>query len=326
MYRAVKITRGGNGWGGPLIVKADDKKNKILSVTGGGIHPVAAKLAEMTGCTAVGSFKGGAPDDEVLVAVVDCGGTARCGVYPKKHIMTVNLMPVGKSGPLANFIVEDIYVSDVTENSFSYADESEAASAAPAAPQSESSRANEPKSKDQAKQEIAAMREQKEPGIITKIGIGVGKVVNKCFAAGRESIDMVIRNVLPFMAFTATILGIIQVSGLGNIIANTIAPLCAHCRSFPPFSTMARLLHRLSELCSARRLAWAAFHRSMHFLHCLRLTHNAARISYLLACPLGSPNRKPLNWASRLSFIPVLSPALWQSLLPLHSARACIHR
>lgn len=227
MYRAVKITRGGNGWGGPLIVKADDKKNKILSVTGGGIHPVAAKLAEMTGCTAVDSFKGGAPDDEVLVAVVDCGGTARCGVYPKKHIITVNLMPVGKSGPLANFIVEDIYVSDVTENSFSYADESDAASQAPAASQSEPSRTDEPKSKDQAKKEIAAMREQKEPGIITKIGIGVGKVVNKCFAAGRESIDMVIRNVLPFMAFTATILGIIQVSGLGNVIANTIAPLCA---------------------------------------------------------------------------------------------------
>jgi len=227
MYRAVKITRGGNGWGGPLIVKADDKKNKILSVTGGGIHPVAAKLAEMTGCTAVDSFKGGAPDDEVLVAVVDCGGTARCGVYPKKHIMTVNLMAVGKSGPLANFIVEDIYVSDVTESSFSYADESEAASAASAAPQAEPSRADAPKSKDQAKQEIAAMREQKEPGIITKIGIGVGKIVNKCFAAGRESIDMVIRNVLPFMAFTATILGIIQVSGLGNVIANTIAPLCA---------------------------------------------------------------------------------------------------
>ena len=101
MYKAVKITRGSGGWGGPLVVKADSKRNKILSVTGGGIHPVAAKLAEMTGGVAVDGFKGGAPDEEILVAVVDCGGTARCGVYPKKKIFTVNLMPVGKAGPLA---------------------------------------------------------------------------------------------------------------------------------------------------------------------------------------------------------------------------------
>lgn len=225
MYKAVKITRGSSGWGGPLVVQADAKRNKILSVTGGGIHPVAAKLAEMTGGVAVDGFKGGAPDDEILIAVVDCGGTARCGVYPKKKIFTVNLMPVGKSGPLAQFITEDIYVSDVKEENISFADASETVSSAPAAaaPAADSA----PKTKDQAKAEIAAMREQKEPGIITKIGIGVGKVVGKFFQAGRESIDMVIRNILPFMAFTATILGIISASGLGDVIANTIAPLCS---------------------------------------------------------------------------------------------------
>lgn len=226
MYKAVRITRGPSGWGGPLVIKADDKKNKILSVTGGGIHPMAQKIAEMTGCTAVDSFAGGAPDEEVLLAVVDCGGTARCGVYPKKGIYTVNLMPVGQSGPLAKFIKEDIYVSDVKEVNLSYADDADVApaqSAAPAAPDV----SNGPKTKEQAKAEIAAMNAGKNSNIITRIGIGVGQVVSKFFAAGRETIDMVIRNILPFMAFTATILGIITATGLGDIIAKVIAPVCS---------------------------------------------------------------------------------------------------
>lgn len=225
--RAVTIKHGSGGWGGPITAVPTETRNKILSVTGaGGIHPLAAKLAEMTGGVAVDGFKGGAPDEEILIAVVDCGGTARCGVYPKKHILTVNLMPVGKAGPLAQFITEELYVSDVKETDIRFADEADlAAKAAPGA--SPAPDPGAPKTKDQAKKEIAEMRQQKEPGIVTKIGIGVGKVVGKLFQAGRDSIDMVIRNILPFMAFTSMLLGIISASGLGNVIANTISPLCA---------------------------------------------------------------------------------------------------
>lgn len=224
--RAVTIRHGSGGWGGPITAVPTEKRNKILSVTGGGIHPIAAKLAEMTGGVAVDGFKGGAPDDEILIAVVDCGGTARCGVYPKKKILTVNLMPVGKAGPLAQFITEDLYVSAVKEGDIRFADEAEAAAAGTAA-ESGAVPSGAPKTKAQAKAEVAAMRQVKEPGVITKIGIGVGQVVGKLFQAGRESVDMVLRNILPFMAFTSMLLGIISASGLGNVIANTISPLAS---------------------------------------------------------------------------------------------------
>lgn len=223
MYRKVKITKGSSGWGGPLVLEPNETCNKILCVTGGGIHPIAAKIAEMTGAEIVDGFKTTVPDEQVLVAVVDCGGTARCGVYPKKRIHTVNIVPVGAVGPLAQFITEDIYVSDVKEDNIVFTDEEVHTEKEP----EEKRKPGAPKTKAQARKELEEANQGKKPGIITRIGIGVGQVVNKFFAAGRESIEMVIKNVLPFMAFTSTILGIIQVSGLGNVIANTISPLCS---------------------------------------------------------------------------------------------------
>ena len=221
-YKNIKITKGSAGFGGPLIIEPNEIRNKVLCVTGQQISPVAEKIAEMTGCELVDGFKTTVPDEEVAVAVVNCGGTARCGVYPKKRIKTVNVEPVGAVGPLAMYITEDIYVSDVKESNLAYTVEISTVPEKKAEPET----SNAPKTKEQAKAEIAASQEANQPGIITRIGIGVGHVVNKFFAAGRDSIDMIIRNVLPFMAFTSTLLGIISASGLGNIIANTIAPLC----------------------------------------------------------------------------------------------------
>lgn len=220
MSKSVKVVAGNGGWGGPLIITADEKKHLVLSVTSGGIHEVAKKLAEMLGCEVVDAWKGNYPDEEVAAAVVDCGGTARCGVYPKKGIMTLNLNAVGKAGPLAQFITEDIYVSAVSVNELSYADGSEAA----AASATQEKTMQNAKTKEQARAELAEANDGKKPNIIASIGIGVGKVVNKFFDAGRQTIDAVIRNILPFMAFTATIIGIISVSGLGDLIANTITP------------------------------------------------------------------------------------------------------
>ena len=48
MYKAVKIVAGKGGWGGPLTLVPSDERHKIVSITGGGIHPVATSLATMT--------------------------------------------------------------------------------------------------------------------------------------------------------------------------------------------------------------------------------------------------------------------------------------
>lgn len=222
MYQSVVVKSGQGGWGGPLTLVPDEKRHKIISVTGGGIHPVAAKLAEMTGCEVVDGFSTGVPDEEILAAVVDCGGTARCGVYPKKRIFTLNVLPVGKTGPLAQYIVEDIYVSAVDVSCIETAD-----GAAVAAAAATKTPAGAPKSKAQAKEEIARMNAGKEKNFVTRLGIGIGGVVNKFYAAGRETIEITVKTILPFMAFVSMILGIISASGIGNVIANTISPLAS---------------------------------------------------------------------------------------------------
>ncbi|MBR0600605.1 PTS glucitol/sorbitol transporter subunit IIB [Sinanaerobacter chloroacetimidivorans] len=214
MYSAVKISKGTGGWGGPLIIKPTETKNKIVSITGGGIDPIARKIAEMTGGIAVDGFTTGVPDSEIAVAVVDCGGTARCGVYPKKGVYTVNLTPVGQSGPLASFIKEDIYVSGVKENNIELF-EGEVAQKAEAAP-----------AKAEAKQsaKTASNDNSQKSGFLTRLGKGTGKVVGDFYQAGRDTIDTVIRNILPFVAFVSMLIGIISASGIGDIIANTISP------------------------------------------------------------------------------------------------------
>ncbi len=220
MYKSMKIVAGKGGWGGPLILIPTETRCKVVSVTGGGIHPLAAKIAEVTGCTAVDGFTTGVPDEEILLAVVDCGGTARCGVYPKKRILTANVLPVGKTGPLAQFITKELYVSAVDLSCILDVDDAEIEA-------QETAAEHAPKTKAQAKAEIAAMQTEREKNFVTRLGIAIGGIVNKFYAAGRETIDITIKSILPFMAFVSMILGIISVSGLGNFIANNISPLAS---------------------------------------------------------------------------------------------------
>ena len=112
-YKKIVIKAGPGGWGGPLVVEPKPGRSVIASITGGGIHPVAQKIAELTGGEAMDGFRGGVPVDKIAGAVNDCGGTARIGVYPMKKVPTVDIYPTKPSGPLFRFITEEYFVSGV---------------------------------------------------------------------------------------------------------------------------------------------------------------------------------------------------------------------
>lgn len=42
-YKDVIVNAGAGGFGGPLVLKPDDKKNKVVNITGGVISPVSQK-------------------------------------------------------------------------------------------------------------------------------------------------------------------------------------------------------------------------------------------------------------------------------------------
>jgi sorbitol-specific phosphotransferase system component IIBC len=121
-YRKVKIVAGRGGWGGPLIIEPKPGRDLIYSVTGGGIHPLAAKIAELSGGRAFDGFKSKADFSEIAVAVIDCGGTARVGVYPMKKVFTVDIHAARPSGPLMRFITADLFVSGVKEDNVQVVD------------------------------------------------------------------------------------------------------------------------------------------------------------------------------------------------------------
>lgn len=58
--------------------------------------------------------------------------------------------------------------------------------------------------------------------LIVKIGRGVGGVVGTLYQAGRDTVDTVIRNVIPFMAFISFIIGLILTTGIGDLIAKAL--------------------------------------------------------------------------------------------------------
>lgn len=218
-YQSIKVVKGSGGFGGPLVITPTEEKHKFIYITGGGEKPkIVDKIAALTGMEAVNGFKTSIPDEEIALAIVDCGGTLRCGIYPKKGIPTINIVATGKSGPLAQYITEDIYVSAVGVDQISATGES-AVEVTPVA--------EEPKvgTYDTSKK---ITEQRAESSFVARIGMGAGKVVAIFNQAARDAIQTMLNTILPFMAFVSLLIGVINGSGVGNWIAKLMVPLAGN--------------------------------------------------------------------------------------------------
>lgn len=225
MYNSIKISHGNGGWGGPLVVKPTDEKKYVISVTTGGINPVAERIAELSGATVIDQFTNPIDTKEAFCAVIDCAGIARCGTYPKLGIPTVNVKLGSPSGPLAKYITADIFVSGVTPESIALADGVEEATAQ----ETKQSADNGPKkSITKEAREKYESNKTKSNGMmdaINKVGVAVGNVINVIYQAARDTVDTLVRNIIPFMLFVSVLIGIINYTGFADVIANLLSPL-----------------------------------------------------------------------------------------------------
>ncbi|MCB5237673.1 PTS glucitol/sorbitol transporter subunit IIB [Niallia circulans] len=228
MYKKVLVKKGPGGWGAGLELEPNGKKNKVISVTGGGIHPVAKKISDLSGAEVVDGFTNSVPESEVMAAVIDCGGTARIGVYPMKRIPTVDVLPSSPSGPLSQYITEDIFVSGVTLNDIEVIEEASDETVAKLEVQAAQTTGSREESLDKkyakSKTEQNA-NNQKKDSILIKFSRGIGKIMGVFYQAGRDAVEMLLKNIIPFMAFISVLIGIINYTGVGDMIANLLAPI-----------------------------------------------------------------------------------------------------
>lgn len=221
-YKSVKINKGRSGWGTGIVVTPTDGKDKVISVTGGGIHPLAEKIAELTGGIAVDGFKNPVPNEEVFCAVVDCGGTLRTGLFPKMGIPTVNILDGGPSGTYASFCTEDMYVSGSKVEDIVMADGSEIPVKAVVEEAVEE--------KKPAKGED--MNTENKSGFVngltnatTKLGRFIGTIVSGFFNGGKEAVNMTLTTIIPFLIFMSFVQGFMNSTGIGTWIANGLTTL-----------------------------------------------------------------------------------------------------
>ncbi len=259
-YRSIRIVCGDGGFGGPLVITPTPEKHTVIYMTGGNLEPEPlAKILALSGMRAINLSKDSCPDEEIALAIVDCGGTLRCGIYPKKGIPTVNIMATGKSGPLARYITEDIYVSAVTSAEVSLADEGMTDVAEPRASAGMTDAAEplagagmtdagltdekmsdaeamdaklieadcDPDVADNDTQKSAQARVESHLSQALTPVIAVSKVFSIFQQSARDAVRTCLEMILPFMGFAALFIGICRGSGLTEFLANLMKPMSA---------------------------------------------------------------------------------------------------
>lgn len=220
MAKKIILQRDGNaGWGGPLEVVIEPGK-KILSMTGRGIESFTQELADKMGVEVVDGFKEALSDDQVLLAIVSCGGTLRCGVYPQKGIKTINLNFIGPSGPLKDYINENNYISGVSIEKSIVVEDDE-----PLPVEKNTIQENLKEKKPNTVSQQNAQKDSFFIRFVGNVGIALGKVISMAFESAKESVDIVIHTVLPFMIFISVLVTLILSTGIGNAMAQWISPL-----------------------------------------------------------------------------------------------------
>jgi PTS system glucitol/sorbitol-specific IIB component len=243
-YRTVFVRAGRNGWGPGLELTPTAEKNKVISVTGGGVHAVAHRIAELSGAEAVDGFRTHVPDEQVLAAVINCGGTARIGVYPRKRIPTVDVFPGEPGGPLAQFITEDIFVSAVGEAEVSLREgETVSAGAATGAGTSAAGGVGTASGGSStggpaeggptagplpSSGPAGGTPPREASGFFVKFGSAIGYIINTFLAAARQSINLTLNTILPFMAYVSLLLGFVIYTGVAKAIGNLLTPLSSN--------------------------------------------------------------------------------------------------
>ena len=250
-YRAITITRGDGGYGGPLTITPTEERHTVLYMTGGGMEPEPlAKILALSGMKAVNGNLETCPDEEVALAIIDCGGTLRCGIYPSKGIPTANLLATGKSGPLAKYMTKDLYVSAVTSAQIASVKPETAPTTVEAALYTNPAEAdsavalNTEKTvadtlPDEANLSSLSSDPQQEHGTSPEnkpfpvhrgqrwlIPVAaISKTVSIFHQSSRDAVKTCLEIILPFMGFAALFIGICRGSGLTELIAGLIKPM-----------------------------------------------------------------------------------------------------
>lgn len=232
-YRPITIVRGDGGYGGPLTITPTEERHKVLYMTGGNLEPEPlAKIVTLSGLEPVNGNVETCPDEEVALAIIDCGGTLRCGIYPGKGIPTVNLLATGKSGPLAKYMTEDMYVSAVTSKEVSAAERGAGGSAdgnTVSVPGISAviSAADELKSGAESSREAEEQAPRMDISLnrLLKPVLGTSKVISIFRQSAREAVTTCLEMILPFMGFAALFIGICKGSGLTGFLAGLIGPM-----------------------------------------------------------------------------------------------------